>query len=62
LEQENQALFERLSIIDEQIMDYQTQLDRLLDLYLSDESPKELCAEHKTRLEEMLSNLGNEKK
>lgn len=33
VEQENQALFERLSIIEEQMTQCQNQLDRLLDLY-----------------------------
>jgi site-specific DNA recombinase len=60
LEQEHRTLFERLSIIDEQIQDYQKQLNRLLDLYLSGEFPKEVLTEHKIRLEEMLSNLRNE--
>ncbi len=38
------------------------QLDRLLDLYLSGEFPKEVLTEHRNRLEEMLSNLRNEQK
>jgi site-specific DNA recombinase len=62
LEQEHRTLFERLSIIDEQIQEYQMQLDRLLDLYLSGEFPKEVLTEHRNRLEEMLSNLRNEQK
>ncbi len=34
LQHANQALFDRLAIIQEQTKEYQGQLDRLLDLYL----------------------------
>lgn len=57
LETANQALFERLRIIDEQVHEYQKQLDKLLDLYLSGDFPKEVLTERKTRLEQMLANL-----
>lgn len=60
LEQENKALFERLGIIEEQMGTYQNQLDRLLDLYLDGNFPKEVLAERKSRLEELLFNLGKE--
>jgi len=60
LEQENQALFERLGIIEEQIAQYQNQLDRLLDLYLDGNFPKEVLTERKSRLEDLLFNLGKE--
>jgi hypothetical protein len=39
---------------------YQSQLDRLLDLYLSSKFEKEVLTERKTRLEGMLTNLGKE--
>ena len=58
--QENQALFERLGIIEEQIAKYQDQLDRLLDLYLDGEFPKEVLTERKASLEDLLVNLGKE--
>ena len=60
LQQANQALFERLSIVEEQMNKYQEQLDRLLDLYLDGNFPKEVLAERKTRLEELILNLGKE--
>ena len=56
----NQALFDRLAIIDNQIQEHQKQLDKLLDLYLSGDFPKEMLAERKTRLESMLANLHKE--
>ena len=60
LEQENQALIERLQIIEDQMRQYQGQLDRLLDLYLDSNFPKEVLTERKTRLEELLFILGKE--
>ncbi|MBI2333949.1 MAG: recombinase family protein, partial [Chloroflexi bacterium] len=60
LQHANQALFERLDIVKEQIEKYQEQLDRLLDLYLDGNFPKEVLADRKARLEELLLNLGKE--
>ena len=60
LEQENQALFERLGIIEDQMNQYQDQLDRLLDLYLDGDFPKEVLTERKARLEDLLFNFGKE--
>lgn len=60
LQQANQSLLDRLSIIDDQIQEYQKQLDKLLDLYLSGDFPKEMLTERKTRLESMLANLQKE--
>ena len=60
LQQENQALFERIGIVEEQINNYQAQLDRLLDLYLDGNFPKEVLTERKARLEEMLVSLQSE--
>jgi len=60
LEQENQSLIERLHIIEDQMGQYQSQLDRLLDLYLDGNFPKEALTERKSRLEELLFNLGKE--
>jgi site-specific DNA recombinase len=60
LQQENHALLDRLAMIEEQMNKYQSQLDRLLDLYLSGEFEREVLTERKTRLEELLFNLGTE--
>ena len=60
LQQANQALLDRLAIIDDQIQEQQKQLDKLLDLYLGGEFPKEMLTERKARLEQMLANLHNE--
>jgi site-specific DNA recombinase len=60
LQQTNQALFDRMAIIDEQIQEYQKQLDKLLDLYLGGEFPKEILTERKSRLEQMIAGLTKE--
>ena len=60
LEQENQSLIERLQIIEDQMKQYQDHLDRLLDLYLDGNFPKEILTERKAHLEELLFNLGKE--
>jgi site-specific DNA recombinase len=60
LQQANQALLDRLSIIDEQMQEHQKQLDKLLDLYLGGDFPKEILTERKARLESMLANLHKE--
>jgi site-specific DNA recombinase len=60
LMQENQALLERLQIIEDQINQHQFQLDRLLDLYLDGSFPKEVLTERKVRLEDLLFSLGKE--
>lgn len=60
LERANQALFERLSIIEDQIQENQKKLDKLLDLYLAGDFPKEMLADRKNNLETMLANLHKE--
>lgn len=60
LEQTNRTLFDRMAIIEDQVQDYQNQLDKLLDLYLNGDFPKEVLAERKNRLEHMLVNLHKE--
>jgi hypothetical protein len=60
LEQENRALFQRIGIIEDQMNQYQSQLDRLLDLHLAGDFPKEVFTERKARLEDLLFNLGME--
>ena len=61
LQQTNQALFDRMAILDEQMQEYQKQLDKLLDLYLDGEFPKEILTERKSRLEQILSSLLKER-
>jgi hypothetical protein len=57
----NGTLHERLAIIVEQIQENQKQLDKLQDLYLNDDFPKEILTERKQRLEEISANLQKEK-
>jgi site-specific DNA recombinase len=54
-------LQERLDIIDDQIAEHQQQLDKLLDLYLGGDFPKEMLTERKTRLEKTLASLKQER-
>jgi len=56
----NQALYDRLDLIQGRIEDTIRQQAKLLDLYLSDNFPKEMLQERKARLEETLSNLRKE--
>jgi site-specific DNA recombinase len=56
----NQALLDRLSIVEAQLAETEVQLSRLLDLYLSGDFPKEILVERKTRLEETVANLRKE--
>jgi site-specific DNA recombinase len=60
LQRTNQALLDRLAIIEDQIQEQQKQLDKLLDLYLGGEFPKEMLTERKAHLEQMLANLSKE--
>ena len=56
----NQSLIDRLVIIDKQIKETERQREKLLDLYLSDDFPREMLQERKCRLEETLSSLRRE--
>jgi site-specific DNA recombinase len=56
-ERENSAVRERVSIIESQIAETQSQLNRLLDLFVSGEFSKEMLLERKTRLEDTLVEL-----
>jgi hypothetical protein len=60
-ERENAPLRERLRVVGDLIAGKQTQLDRLLDLYLSGEFPKEVLTERKARLETTISALEKER-
>jgi site-specific DNA recombinase len=58
--QANQALYNRLVIIEEQLDQIEQQKSRLLDLYLGGDFPKEMLEERKARLEELRANLQRE--
>ena len=57
---ENQPLLQRLTTIGGLISERQTQLERLLDLYLSGEFPKEVLTQRRIRLEESIGALEKE--
>ncbi len=56
----NQSLYDRLDMIQNRIDDTIRQQEKLLDLYLSDNFPREMLQEKKSRLEETLANLRKE--
>ena len=60
-EQENAPLRERLLVVSELLDENQMQLDRLLDLYLSGDLPKDLLLERKNRLETTVAALDQER-
>jgi site-specific DNA recombinase len=60
-EQENTPIRDRLAVVDDLIADNQAQLDRLLDLYLSGEFPKEALTDRRSRLEKTLLALEKER-
>lgn len=57
----NRALCERVSIVDSRLADTQAQLEKLLDLYLNGDFPKELLTERKARLENDVADLQHER-
>jgi site-specific DNA recombinase len=59
-EQANKPLYNRLDVIDDLLADNRRQLERLLDLYLSGDFPKEVLTERKTRLETTIAALEKE--
>ena len=52
---------DRLSVIDDLLAENQKQLERLLDLYLSGDFPKEVLTERKARLEATITALEKER-
>jgi site-specific DNA recombinase len=58
--QENQALLDRLAMIERQIQDQDTQLGKILDLYLSGDFERDMLTERKVRLENNIANLRKE--
>jgi site-specific DNA recombinase len=57
---QNQALYDRLDLIKEQLESNQQQLEKLLDLYLAGAFSKEVLLERKDRLETTITNLRKE--
>jgi len=60
-EKENTPIRERLGVADDLLADNQRQLERLLDLYLSGQFPKEVLTDRKARLEATLGALERER-
>jgi len=57
----NEQIYERVAIIDELLADHHGQLNRILDLYLDGDFPKDMLVERKTRLEDTIRSLEKEK-
>jgi site-specific DNA recombinase len=57
----NEPLRERLDVVDSLLSENRDKLERLLDLYLAGDFPKEMLTERKTRLEETISALESER-
>jgi site-specific DNA recombinase len=60
-ERANQPLWDRLAAIDDLLADNRRQLEKLLDLYLSGDFPKEVLTERKSRLETTIATLEKER-
>lgn len=60
-EEELAPLKERLNVIEDLLTNNRTQLNRLLDLYLNGDFPKEMLAERKKQLEMTINRLEIEK-
>jgi site-specific DNA recombinase len=60
-ERANAPLRERLRVVDGLLADNRSQLERLLDLYLSGDFSKEMLTERKTRLETAIATLEKER-
>ncbi|MCB8923142.1 MAG: recombinase family protein [Ardenticatenaceae bacterium] len=55
--QANVPIQEKLNVVNNLLADYETQYQRLIDLYLSDEFPREMLADRKTNLETTIAAL-----
>jgi site-specific DNA recombinase len=60
-EQEQAPVRERLVVVDDLLVDHRTQLQKLLDLYLDGNFPKEILVERRQRLQETIDSLANER-
>jgi hypothetical protein len=58
--QKNRALFDRLELIESQLAETEKQENKLLDLYLSGDFPKEVLLERKNRLAKLTADLKKE--
>ena len=60
-DRETAPLRERLTVVDSLLAENRAQLERLLDLYLSGDLPKEMLVDRKTRLERTAEALASER-
>lgn len=60
-EREQAPIRERLAVLDELLVDHREQLQKLLDLYLDGNFPKELLIERRQRLQETIDSLASER-
>lgn len=60
-EEANKPLRDRLAVVDDLLADNRRQLEKLLDLYLSGDFPKEVLTERKARLETTIAALEKER-
>ena len=60
-ERANAPILERMKIVNDLLADNREQLDRLLDLYLSGDFPKEVLTDRKARLEATIAALEHER-
>jgi site-specific DNA recombinase len=60
-EREQAPIRERLQVVDDLLNDHRSQLQKILDLYLDGNFPKELLVERRQRLQETIDSLANER-
>ena len=60
-EREQAPIRERLQVVDDLLIDHRSQLQKLLDLYLDGNFPKELLVERRQRLQDTVDSLANER-
>ena len=60
-EREQAPIKERLAVVDDLLNDHRAQLQKLLDLYLDGNFPKELLVERRQRLQDTIDSLANER-
>ena len=57
----NKPITDRIEVLDDLLAKYGGQLEKLLDLYLSGEIPKQMLSDRKSRLEKTVSSLETER-
>ena len=60
-EREQAPIRERLAVVDELLVEHRAQLQKLLDLYLDGNFPKEALIERRQRLQDTIDSLANER-